>query len=190
LGEKLNLPPEGEFGLPQGISPEEIFHYAYAIFHAPSYRARYAAFLKTDFPRLPLTSDLECFRALADLGKQVVALHLLNASAAPVLSAVRHRFEGVGNRKVEKVEYSLQAQQVKINADQWFENVPRAVWEFRVGGYQVAEKWLKDRKGRVLSFDEISHYAQVLIALAETIRVMAKIDETIGELPFAVCKAT
>lgn len=183
LGEKLNLPLEGEFGLPQGITPEMIFHYAYAIFHTPSYRARYAAFLKTDFPRLPLTGDLERFRALADLGKQLVALHLLDAPNAPVLNQTRHKFEGAGTRKVEKVEYSESARQVKINADQWFENVPRAVWEFRVGGYQVAEKWLKDRKRRALSFDEISHYVRVLIALAETIRVMAEIDEELGELP-------
>lgn len=185
LGEKLNLPLEGEFGLPQGITPEMIFHYAYAVFHAPSYRARYAAFLKTDFPRLPLTGDLERFRALADLGKQVVALHLLDAPNVPVLNALRHKFEGAGTRKVEKVEYSEAAHRVKINADQWFENVPRAVWEFRVGGYQVAEKWLKDRKGRVLSFDEISHYARVLIALAETIRVMAEIDASIESWPLA-----
>ena len=185
LSEKLNLPPEGEFALPQGISPEAIFHYAYAVFHAPTYRARYAAFLKTDFPRLPLTSDLKSFRALAKLGEKLVALHLLDVSAAPTLNETRHKFEGAGNRKVEKVEYSESPQRVKINADQWFENVPRKVWEFRVGGYQVAEKWLKDRKNRVLSFDEISHYQRVLIALAQTSTLMDEIDASIESWPLS-----
>jgi predicted helicase len=185
LGDKLQLPLAGEYSLPQGLSPEDIFYYAYAIFHAPGYRSHYAEFLKTDFPRLPLTSDLELFHDLAACGQELVALHLLDAKTAGVLDEPRHRFEGQGSGVVEKVEYFESELMVKINATQRFENVPRAVWEFRVGGYQVAEKWLKDRKGRVLSYDDITHYARVLIALAETIRLMSQIDQRIGEFPLA-----
>jgi len=139
--------------------------------------------LKTDFPRLPLTSDVQLFRDLAKLGEQLVARHLLDVAAAAVLDEARHRFEGAGSGVVEKVEYFETARLVKINATQSFENVPRAVWEFRIGGYQVAEKWLKDRKGRALSYDDITHYARILIALAETMRLMEEIDACIGEVP-------
>lgn len=171
-----------ENGWPNGITPEMIFHYIYAILHSPNYRARYAEYLKTDFPRVPLP-DFSAFQNLRALGERLIALHLLDAKTASVLDEARHRFKGIGSREVEKVQYSEKARQVKINAGQWFENVPREVWEFRVGGHQVAEKWLKDRKDRVLSLDEISHYARVLIALAETIRVMREIDEAVGEFP-------
>ncbi len=185
LREKLALPAEGEFGLPQGVSPENIFHYAYAVFHAPSYRALYGEFLKSDFPRLPLTSDRDLFFDLARLGRELVALHLLDEAEAPVLKKPGHPFEGVGNGKVEraKVKWNGATRRVKINETQGFEEVSEEVWEFRVGGYQVAEKWLKDRDGRALSLDDQRHYRRVLTALAETSRFMGEIDARIPGWP-------
>ncbi|HEY0073836.1 MAG TPA: type ISP restriction/modification enzyme [Abditibacteriaceae bacterium] len=185
LAAKLNLLQEGEHGLLQGITPEDIFHYAYAIFHAPSYRERYAEFLKRDFPRLPLTSDLELFRDLATLGQQLVALHLLDVQNAPALNEARHRYEGSGDDRVDKpkVKWHEMTERVTINGTQSFEDVPREVWEFQIGGYQVAERWLKDRGGRILSYEEQTHYERVLIALAETIRLMDEIDERIPSWP-------
>ena len=185
LCEALDLPPEGEHGLPQGVSPEAIFHYAYAVFHAPTYRALYGEFLKSDFPRLPLTSDRDLFFDLATLGGQLVALHLLDVQAAPQLEAPPHPFEGSGSGIIEraKVKWQPTTRRVSINAHQGFEEVSEEVWEARIGGYQVAEKWLKDRDGRPLSFEEQTHYRRVLLALAETARLMAQIDARIPAWP-------
>ena len=183
LSQTLKLPQAGQYGLPEGVTPEDIFHYAYAVFHSPAYRERYAEFLKIDFPRLPLTADLDLFRDLAALGKQLAALHLLDASAAPALTAPAHPFPRSGDNIVDKLKYDEDEQRVYINTTQYFERVPPEVWEFRVGGYQVCDKWLKDRKGRQLSFDDIQHYQRTLIALARTIALMAAIDERIPGWP-------
>ena len=157
-----------------------MFYYAYAVFHAPTYRSRYAEFLKIDFPRLPLTSDKDLFFALAAKGKELVELHLLKA---PKVDDYITSYPMVGDNKVEKVAFATG--NVWINAQQYFGNVPDAVWNFKVGGYQVCEKWLKDRKGRVLSGDDITHYQRVVVALKETIRLMEEIDETIPGWPIA-----
>jgi predicted helicase len=168
-----------------GMTPEDIFHYAYAVFHSPGYRSRYAEFLKIDFPRLPLTGNLELFRAMARLGGELTALHLLES---PKLDQPITEFIGT-SKGVTKVGYSNHT--VWINASgtkgrttagtSGFRGVPEAVWNFHIGGYQVCEKWLKDRKGRTLTDDDIAHYHKIVIALSETIRLMAEIDEVIAQ---------
>jgi predicted helicase len=183
LAEKLNRPQAAPHGLPEGVTPEVIFHYAYAVFHSPTYRTRYAEFLKIDFPRLPLTSDLDLFCDLAALGQELVALHLLDIQAAPVLNVPISPFPGPGSNVVEKVRYVDTHQRVYINATQYFDTVPPEVWEFHVGGYQVCDKWLKDRKGRKLTFDDVQHYQRIVVALSETIRLMAEIEERIPVWP-------
>jgi len=172
---KLGVKPKGDFGLPTGLTPEDIFHYAYAVFHSPGYRSRYAEFLKIDFPRLPLTGTLELFRALAQLGGELVALHLLES---PKINDFITRFLGKGDNSIPK-KPTYKDGAVWINATQRFEGVPEAVWNFHIGGYQVCEKWLKDRKGRTLSAEDITHYQSVVVALNETIRLMAEIDQII-----------
>ncbi|GAK53870.1 adenine specific DNA methyltransferase [Candidatus Moduliflexus flocculans] len=183
LAERLKLRQERKYGLPEGIAPEDIFHYAYAIFHSPTYRERYAEFLKIDFPRLPLTSDLDLFRDLAAFGRQLVALHLLDAKAVPILQDTISPFPESGTNLVERVRYDEQTQRVFINATQYFDHVPPEAWVFHVGGYQVCEKWLKDRKERKLTIDDIEHYQQIVVALLETIRLMTAIDERITGFP-------
>ena len=175
LATRLRCMPNGEHGLPADLVPEDIFHYAYAVFHSPSYRTRYAEFLKIDFPRLPLTGSLELFRALAQLGSELVALHLLES---PKVNAFISRFEGRGDNSIPK-KPTWKDGAVWINASQRFEGVPEAVWNFHIGGYQVCEKWLKDRKGRTLSKEDLTHYQKVVVALNETIRLMAEIDAVI-----------
>ncbi|WP_269538975.1 type ISP restriction/modification enzyme [Cerasicoccus fimbriatus] len=177
-------------GMPEGISPEDVFHYAYAVFHSPTYRTRYAEFLKIDFPRLPLTRSIRRFRALADLGAQLTALHLLDADAAPALAqaASRHPYPESGSGLIEKPVFKPskekdQPGRVYINAHQYFDHVPSAVWQFRVGGYQPAEKWLKDRKLRTLTHEDVAHYQKMLVAMAETQRLMPEVDTLIGEWP-------
>jgi REP element-mobilizing transposase RayT len=162
------------------FGPEDIFDYMYAVFHSPTYRSRYAEFLKIDFPRLPLTSKLELFRELCALGEELVGLHLMEKHA-PIFT----KYPVAGDNRVEKVRYTEPGQgaptgRVWINKEQYFDNVPPEVWEFHIGGYQVCEKWLKDRKGRQLSYDDLTHYQHIVSALAETIRIMAEIDKTIN----------
>ena len=199
LSNALCLNQTEQYGLPDGLTPEHIFHYIYGVFHSPCYRNRYAEFLKIDFPRLPLTSSLELFRTLARLGGELVALHLLEApivagiTAAFDRSARAWRFEyakghkppttlrfiGSGDPAVEKVSYADQTVWIDKAKTTGFCGVPEAVWEFHIGGYQVCAKWLKDRKGRTLSADDIGHYHKIVVALHETIRLMVEIDKTI-----------
>jgi SOS-response transcriptional repressor LexA len=174
----LNLKQQGEHGLPAGLTPEDIFHYAYAVFHSPGYRSRYAEFLKIDFPRLPLTGNLELFRALARLGGELTALHLLES---PTLAQSITEFIGGRNPEVEKASWSKNTAWIDKPQTTGFRGVPEAVWNFYIGGYQICEKWLKDRKGRTLSKDDIAHYQKIVVALSETMRLMKEIDEVIEQ---------
>jgi len=180
----LTFVPDAKGDLEGTFGPEDIFHYMYAVFHSPTYRERYAEFLKIDFPRLPLTSDLGLFRALAEKGEELVALHLMES---PALDHPIVKFPVKGSSEVEKVRYAEPAEGrpglVYINKAQYFEGVEREVWEFHIGGYQVLEKWLKDRKGRTLSYDDVSHYGRIVVALKETIRLMGEIDGLIPSWP-------
>ena len=182
FSEKLGLKfiEDGRGNLTETFGPEDIFNYAYAVFHSPTYRTRYAEFLKIDFPRLPLTASQKVFRALAEKGAELVALHLMES---PVLNVPVTKYPIAGSNLVEKVEYKEADKRVHINKDQYFEGVPPEVWNFHVGGYQVCEKWLKDRKGRNLSYDDITHYQKIVVALKETIRLMAEIDQIIPGWP-------
>ena len=177
---KMQFVPDGKGDLKVTFGPEDIFNYAYSVFHSPNYRKRYVEFLRRDFPVLPLTSDKELFRKLAEKGAELVALHLLQA---PVLDNPITKYPVTGANLVDKVSYNDSNQRVYINKDQYFEGVPPEVWEFQVGGYQVCHKWLKDRKGRPLSYDDLTHYQKLVVSLKETIRLMAEIDEIIPAWP-------
>jgi len=154
-------------------TPEEIFGYIYAVLHASTYRARYAEFLRTDFPRLPFPESADDFETISGLGWALVQAHLLRELPRRGLAV----YHGKGDHMVEAVRYSPEEHAVAINKTQFFKPVPQAVWEFRIGGYQVLDKYLKSRKGRVLSLDEINHVGAVADGLAFTIEQMAKIDE-------------
>jgi predicted helicase len=174
----LNLQQAKPHGLPAGVTPEDIFHYAYAVFHSRDYRSRYAEFLKIDFPRLPLTGNQELFRALAWLGGKLVALHLLESSTLD--KPITH-FLGGRNPEVEKVSWSKNTVWIDKAQTTGFKGVREDIWEFHIGCYQVCEKWLKDRKGRTLSKDDINHYQKIVVALSETMRLMSEIDKVIEE---------
>ncbi len=139
-------------------APEELLHYIYAILYANSYRTKYAEFLRLDFPRIPFTNDLGLFRRVAGLGELLTAMHLMTS---PLLDLPVAKFEGEGESKLDKPRYDEENGRVYINAGRWFEGVAPEVWEYRIGGYQVCDKWLKDRKGRVLQLDDIKHYCRV-----------------------------
>jgi predicted helicase len=221
-----------------GGEPERVFAYVYAIFYSPTYQKRYVQFLKSDFPRLPVTPKPDVFASLADLGTELVALHLMES---PKLEKYITKYVGKGASEVAPgyprfvsggeaaldcgreaaalgsngkpgsavdggardstdksgsfaaaVQSASRTGKVQINPQCWFEGVPENVWNFHIGGYQVCEKWLKDRRGRVLSEEDIAHYQKIVVALKETIRLMAEIDKVIeahGGWPGAFLKS-
>ncbi len=191
-------------GAPVGEDlPDElrVFDYIYGVLHSPDYRRTYAQFLKIDFPRIPYPASPEVFAHIAEKGGQLRRLHLMEDAA---IGETPYPFKGEGDNLVVKPVYisdtaypepveglpSLGEEEegqgfdklslsgtgkVHINPDQYFENVPSVAWEFHIGGYQPAQKWLKDRKGRALSFDDVMHYQKIIKILCETDRIMKEI---------------
>lgn len=159
------------YGQPYG--PEEVLGYIYAILYAPSYRRAYAEFLRIDFPRIPFPQDASHFHALSVLGWALVRAHLLRSVPPRRLG----RYPVKGNHVVEAIQYAPTEEAVYINPTQCFKPIPNEVWDFHIGGYQVLAKYLKSRKGRALSLDEITHIGAVTDALAFTIEQMQRIDE-------------
>ena len=183
LEKRIKLPfiSDGNGDLKKTFGPEDVFHYIYAVLHSPEYRRRYADFLKLDFPRVPLPGNRAFLADLVRLGVRLVSLHLMEADGIDARAA----FPDTGSNQVDKVRYAPPTGglpgRVWINREQYFESVEPEVWAFTIGGYRPAEKWLKDRKGRALSEDDIDHYRKIIAALAETRRLMVKIDEVIGK---------
>ena len=162
------------------FGPEDVFAYIYGVFHWPEYRERYAEFLKIDFPRVPMPKDRGEFLRFCGTGQELVGLHLMEADVLDD-EGKRPVFEVEGSGEVAKgypkyVEPAGKAGRVYINGEQYFDGVERAVWEFCVGGYQVCEKWLKDRRGRELGYEDVEHYQRIVVALGETVRVMGRKD--------------
>ena len=155
----------------RATTPEEVFDYVYGVLHSPRYRKQYREFLKVDFPRIPYPESAEQFGHFVSFGHRLRELHLMHA--LPAMPGVA-TFPVAGTCTVEQPHYA--AGRVYINATQYFDNVPEAAWQFYIGGYQPAQKWLKDRKSRTLSFDDLSHYQKIICVLLETHRLMGEID--------------
>jgi predicted helicase len=153
------------------VSPENIFDYIYSILHSPNYRKKYKEFLKIDFPRIPYPKDTQSFRKLVSIGAELQALHLMESSK---LSRFITTYPEDGSNVVEKPIYKNG--NVYINEKQYFGKVPELAWNFYIGGYQPAQKWLKDRKGRTLTNEELEHYQKIIVVLVETDRLMSEID--------------
>ena len=154
--------------------PEEAFYYIYAVLYSPIYREKYADFLKIDFPRIPFSSDRVLFSKMAKLGKKLTELHLLKS---PDLDKPICRFIGEGDNRVEKPKYEEKDKRVYINKNQYFDGVAPEAWGYYIGGYQVLNKWLKDRKKRLLFLEDIPHYCRVVTAISKTIRIQAEIEK-------------
>lgn len=160
------------------VTPEHTLAYLYAVLYTPGYRARYADFLRRDFPRVPLTSNPKLFARLVELGHELIGLHTLQ-TVPPRITG----YPVAGTGEVVKVRFGIEAGahagKVWINDAQYFDAVPQAVWDMHIGGYRVAEKWLKDRKGRLLTYDDITHYQNVVAALARTLVIQAELDSAV-----------
>jgi predicted helicase len=178
LAARLGIHVTSSDGLPFGITPRNVFDYLYAVLHSSSFRHRFEDFLRTDFPRVPLPGGVSLFEDLGGLGARLVNMHLLESlpqggsMASPC---------GESAPAVEAVSFSDQNVWIDQAHTRGFREVPEAVWRSRIGGYQVCEKWLKDRKGRTLSQGDIDHYQRIVVALSETIRLMGAIDRVIEE---------
>ena len=160
------------------FAPIDLLDYIYAVLHSPAYRERYKEFLKIDFPRVPYPTEKKQFRRLVKLGGELRALHLMES---PTLDNLITGYNQPGDHKVEAPQYKItdhknQLGAVHINQTQHFSDVPETAWNFYIGGYQPAQKWLKDRKGRTLTSDDIGHYQKIIVALTETARLMGEID--------------
>ena len=158
------------------LYPQDLFDYIYAVLHSPSYRERYKEFLKIDFPRIPYPKNWEKFRDLAEFGEELRQLHLME----DMPSKTGVTFPVAGSLQVDC--YRWQDNRVYINSEQYFDGVPESAWNFFIGGYQPAQKWLKDRRGMTLSFEDVKHYGHIIYALQQTKRIMQEIDELIGDL--------
>ena len=156
------------------FAPIDLLDYIYAVLHSPEYREKYKEFLKIDFPRVPYPEDSEKFWQLVELGGQIRQLHLLESPLLEKrITGYPEDGDNIITRKITKTSPGYEPDsethgKVWINEQQYFENVPLVTWEFYIGGYQPAQKWLKDRKGRELSFEDILHYQKMIVALNET----------------------
>ena len=164
------------------FSPLDLLDYIYAVLHSPTYRDTYKEFLKIDFPRVPYPTNTDTFWQLVELGGELRQIHLLEH---PVVEQYITQYpkegDNVVTRKLTKTSIGYEpitdtTGKVWINDDQYFDNVPLVAWEFYIGGYQPAQKWLKDRKGRELNYEDILHYQKIIVALTETDRIMKGID--------------
>lgn len=151
--------------------PEELFDYIYAVLYSPSYREKYKEFLKIDFPRVPYPTDKAKFEALLNIGHELINLHLMRDAEK---WEVTTGFPESGTNKVDKYQYA--DGKVWINNEQYFSDVSSTAWNEFIGGYQPAQKWLKDRSGRQLSYDDIIHYERIIYVLDKTQSIMKKID--------------
>ena len=153
------------------FAPIDVLDYIYAVLHSPNYRDKYKEFLKIDFPRVPYPKDLSTFWKLVKLGGEIRAIHLLES---PIVEEYITEYPEDGNNIVMKPKY--ENGRVYINENQYFDKVSETAWNFYIGGYQPAQKWLKDRKERELSFEDILHYQKIIVALTETARIMKEVD--------------
>lgn len=154
------------------FAPIDILDYIYAVLHSPAYREKYREFLKIDFPRVPYPKDQTTFWQLVKLGGELRQIHLLES---PIVGKFITQYPIDGDNIVDRPKY--QDGKVSINETQYFASVPEVAWNFYIGGYQPAQKWLKDRKNRKLEFDDILHYQKIIVALTETDRLMKEIDK-------------
>jgi predicted helicase len=154
------------------FAPIDILDYIYAVLHSPTYREKYKEFLKIDFPRVPYPKDKATFWQLVKLGGEIRQIHLLESSTVEKYIT---QYPIDGTNEVVKPKY--ENGKVYINETQYFDNVPEVAWNFFIGGYQPAQKWLKDRKDRTLEFEDILHYQKIIVALTETDRLMKEIDK-------------
>ena len=177
---QMTFVPDGSGNLKETVGPEDLFHYIYAVLHSPEYRRRYGSFLRSEFARVPVTTKRALFTELVNLGQSLTSLHLMEGQTTEGPS-----YPVGGDNRVDEVRYAPangeKPGRVYINKDQYFEGIPTETWNSTKGGYRPADKWLRDRKGQHLGYDDVSHYRKICAALIETNRLMRQVDQVIDE---------
>ncbi len=184
IAEKISLQFTPEKEETKGtFAPIDILDYIYAILHSPSYREKYNEFLKIDFPRVPYPKDKNTFWQLVKLGSELRQIHLLESPKVEnFITSYPIDGDNTITTKISKKDWQIideenQLGRIWINEKQYFDKIPVVAWNFYIGGYQPAQKWLKDRRGRTLNFEDILHYQKIIVALTETDRIMKEIDK-------------
>lgn len=183
INKKLLEILKGGFG--EQPSPEKIFYYIYAILYSNIYREKYNEFLKIDFPRIPFTKDFDLFKKASKIGQELVELHLLKSTK---LQKTKASFPTVGDSIIQKREYNAKEKRIYINDKQYFQNIEAEIWNYYIGGYQVLDKWLKDRIGKTLSAEDIKHYLKVITAIKHTIELQKEIDQLYSKVEKSLIK--
>lgn len=161
------------------VSPKGIFYYIYAVLYSPIYRQKYNEFLKIDFPKIPFAKDVNLFEKISKLGEELVNFHLLKSEK---LESDRAKFFVAGNNRVKMRKYDEKQNKLYINDNQCFEGIKSETWNYYIGGYQVLDKWLKDRINKVLSPEDVNHFLKVITALKLTIEFQKEIDKLYPEI--------
>lgn len=169
--ELLNLLKE-TYG--NSVDVNDLLYYIYAVFYSDVFREKYYEFLIKEFPKIPITTNYDLFIKLGKLGEKLVNLHLMKSDD---LNVPVTKFQGAGENTIDKPIYDQGKSRIYINETQYFENIKIHIWEYQLGGYQVLHKWLKDRKKRKLSFEEIKHYCKIVTAISSTIKIQKEIDK-------------
>ncbi len=189
IEQKLGLKFIADHELPEAkntgnFSPLDLLDYIYAVLHSPNYREKYKEFLKIDFPRVPYPEDKEKFKKLVKLGSQLRQTHLLQGEKFASIQNLITNYDIQGNNLVEKIYFDADDDsklgKVYINKTQYFGKVPKVAWDFFIGCYQPAQKWLRDRKDRILNNEDIEHYQKIILALKTTAVVIQKIDSNLN----------
>lgn len=192
---KWKFEPFGSTALKNSFGSEDVLAYIYAITYSPTYRSRYSSFLAKDYPRIPFTSDQTLFRKLCLLGRELVALHLLESPKVhifktsfpvPGLTEVGRTYPNyyAPGSEIDPGKKPIKQGRVYINKNQYFEGVSEDVWTFQIGGYQICDRWLKDRQGRTLDgYGDLTRYQQIITAVSETLSLMEQIDGAISKWP-------
>jgi len=162
----------------KNLRPEEFLYYIYTILNSNVYRNKYSEFLKFDFPKIPIIENYNLFKILAGLGYRLVTIHLLESKELDPPTA---KFQRSGNNKIDNLKYEEKQKRLYINSQQYIEGISKDLWEYEIGGYQVCHKWIKDRKSRILSLDDIKHYCKVVTAVKKSIAIQKEIDRLYTE---------
>lgn len=161
----------------EAFHPEDFLSYIYAILYSELYRGKYLGFLRIDFANIPVTKNLNLFRKLSELGKQLIMLHLLKS---PILNYPLVKLRGNANNKIERLKYFNG--KLFINDEQYFETIKNEIWQYSIGGYCVCKKWLEERKGKTLDLEEIKTFCKIVTAVEKTMEIQKKIDELYPEI--------
>lgn len=175
---KIKITTETNPAAENSVAGEVLLGYIYAVFHSPTYRKRYADFLKVDFPRFPITPNRALFIDLARFGRELIGLHLMESTK---LDHHITKFVGKDNPEIQKIEYSDECIWLDKKHTTGFTGIPKDILDFQFGGYRICEKWLKDRKGRTLNTEEINHFHKIIVIASETLGIMRTIDNLIAK---------